>query len=436
MRRKSRRLDLVALALASLLTSLAHANGRPPETNGVYFQPTDPDALYVRATFGLLISRDDGCSFRWVCEQSIGYGGTFDPTYALGRDGAVFATTFAGLRVSRDGGCSFTTATAELPAGAPGRIADIWVDALDVGPTGEVWAATAESGRINDVYRSTDGGVTFASAGRASPDIWWKSLRVAPSDAMHVYVTGYQVTPTPSPHLVATTDGGQTWTPAPLTGVAVATTPVIRMVAIDPANPAHVYVVSLDVDGPGADRLYRSTDAAATFTEVLRTSSPVANVVVSGTTVLVASGRGGTFRSDDGGASFAQVTTPRLGCLGQRPDGTLFGCGPNWDPDFMAVARSETGGAWQKIFRFVELAGPLACPAGTPGHDVCEPMWPAIKAQFGATGPTCASATDLGVDTVAEPPTPGGCCDAGDGAPLGLGLLTLVTAGWLRRRRR
>jgi len=429
-----------ACALASVgMTAAAHANGRPPVTNGVFFQPNDTDSIYVRSTFGLLVSHDAGCSFRWICEQNIGYGGTFDPKYAVAADGTLFATTFTGLRVSRDGGCSFTTATAELPAGDPGRVADTWVDALDIGPTGEVWIATAESGKPNDVFRSPDNGVTFVPRGLQSPTIWWKSVLVAPSDAMHVYVSGYEVANTPTAHVRSTTDGGETWTPASLTAVQVAATPVVRVVAIDPADPLRVYIVSVAANGADGDRLYRSTDGGASFGEVLATTQPIVSVVIrDASTVLVAAGSGGVFRSDDAGATFMPVASaPRLGCLGKRGDGSLVGCAANWDPDFMAVGTSADASQWQKIFRFVELAGPAACPAGTAQRDVCDAqMWPALEAQFGATGPTCGAVADLaGVDGGPRPKD-GGCCDAGDGPPTGAGLLALLTAWFVGRRRR
>jgi hypothetical protein len=433
---------------AALLASPApaHANGRPPVTNGITFRPNDNQSLYVRSTFGLLISHDNGCSFRWVCEQAIGYGGVYDPKYAVATDGTIFATTFTGLKVSRDGGCSFTTATAELPPGAPGRIADAWVDALDIGPTGEIWAATADGTKPNDIYRSTDGGVTFAPRGMTgSPDwpmIWWKSLAVAPSDAARVYAAGYQIAnPSPLAHVFSTTDGGQSWTPSPLAGVSLGTTPLVTIAAVDPANPQILYLVSVDGNGPGGDRLYRSTDGAATFTEVLATTQPISNVVVrDATTVVVATAdatAGGAFQSTDGGATFAAVAgAPRLGCLGKRPDGSLIGCAANWDPDFKAVARSTDAVQWQKVFRFVELAGPLACPAGTPGRDMCDQeLWPTLKAQFAATGPTDPACAIPPGDTTEPPKEPGGCCDAGTGSPLGAGVLAGLLACLLGRRR-
>ncbi|HWO26809.1 MAG TPA: sialidase family protein [Kofleriaceae bacterium] len=433
----TRQRDLLWLALVIVGAAplpAAHANGRAPVTNGVYFRPADNQTIYVRSTFGLLVSHDAGCTFRWTCEQNVGYGGTFDPKYAIAADGTIFATTFNGLRVSRDGGCSFTTATAALPAGTPGRFAEMWVDALDIGPTGEVWAATAENGKPNDIFRSTDGGATFAPRGGLAPDIWWKSLRVAPSSASRVYATGYQVaTPSPLAHVYTTDDGGASWTPASLTGVQLAASPLVRIAAVAPADPQLVYLVSSGTSGTDGDRLYRSTDAGATFKEVLATTQPIGDVIArDATTVLVASGEG-TYRSADGGMTFGAATTsPRLGCLGQRPDGGLIGCAANWDPDFMAVGRSDDAERWQKIFRFIELAGPVECPAGTAGHDVCEvDLWPGLRAQFGATGPTCGAQPD----GAPEPQPGGGCCDAGAASPLGMGLVTLLTAGLLRGRR-
>jgi hypothetical protein len=438
--------SLAAAALGAALLGAptpARANGRPPLTNGITFRPNDNQSLYVRSTFGLLISHDAGCSFRWVCEQAIGYGGVYDPKYAVAADGTIFATTFNGLKVSRDGGCSFTTATAELPPGAPGRIADTWVDALGIGPTGEIWAATADGTKPNDIYRSTDGGVTFAPRGMQSPVIWWKSLVVAPSDAARVYVSGYQMTdPSPQAHVFSTTNGGQSWAPSPLTGVQLATTPLVLIAAVDPANPLIVYLVSVDANGPGADRLYRSTDGAATFTEVLVAPQSISNVVIrDATTVVVATATasasaGGAFQSTDGGATFTAVAgAPRLGCLGKSPDGSLIGCGANWDPDFKAVARF-TDAQWKKVFRFVELAGPLACPAGTPGHDMCDQeLWPTLKAQFAATGPVDPACAIPPGDTTEPPKEPVGCCDAGTGSPLGAGLLAGLLACLLGRRR-
>jgi hypothetical protein len=438
-----------SVAIAALLApALALANGRAPVTNGVHFRPGDEHAVYVATTFGLLVSRDDGCSFRWICEQNLGYGGPFDPKYRIAADGTIFATTFTGLRVSRDGGCSFTTATAERPVSDPGRIADTWIDAIDIGPTGEVWVATADSGKPNNIYRSTDNGQTFEARGMRSQTIWWKSLAIPRTRAQRIYATGYQVAGTapdgsplpPTAHFEISDDHGAQWTPSPLAGVQFGATPLVHAVGVDRADPDIVFMSSLGANPPTGDRLYRSTDGGMTWSEVLTPTGPILEVAIAQDgSVVVATLGGGAFRSSDRGATFATMTTaPQLGCVGQRADGTLFGCGANWQPDFKAVARSRDGMSWDKVFRFVELAGPVECPAGTPQQDVCAAQWPALQEQFGTTGPT-ACGGDVTPDTTPPPPRSGGCCQTG-GSPGELGVIALVTALCsmltLRRRRR
>ncbi|MEO8699424.1 MAG: hypothetical protein ABI867_05245 [Kofleriaceae bacterium] len=432
-----RRLLRLALALVTIV-GVAHANGRSPITNSVKFKPSDPTSLYIGSTFGLLISHDDGCTFRWVCEMNIGYGGTFDPNYAVAADGTIFATTFNGLRVSHDDGCSFTTATAELPVGDPNRL-DIWIDALDLSATGEVWIGTAQVGRSNAIYVSTNNGGTFTAATPPSDTIWWKSVKVAPSNTQRVYIAGYEAGDTPVPHFEITSDGGTTFTPSALATVAFGAAPILRVMAVDPANADIVYVRSEAANPPMGDRLYRSSDGGVTFAEVLATTDTIRDTVIlpSGQ-VLVATQLGGLFRSTDGLAFTAVSPAPQLSCLGQHPDGSLIGCGPNWDPDFMAVGRSgDGGGTWQKVWRFVELAGPIACPVGTAEHDTCDQQqWTALQAQFGATGPTCGN--EIQSDPAVPPveTQPGGCCDTGGGNVPATMVSVLGLALWLGRRRR
>ncbi|MEZ4365658.1 MAG: sialidase family protein [Kofleriaceae bacterium] len=421
----------------------AAANGRPPATTSVELRAGDADSIYLGATFGLLISHDGGCSFRWVCEQSIGYGGTFDPHYAVAPDGTIYATTFEGLRVSRDGGCSFTTATAELPPGAPGRVADLWVDAIALGEPGEVWIATAESGQPNDVYYSSDGGHTFAPRGLASPTLWWKSVVVAPSRSERVYVTGYQVADEPPTTAQRSDDRGATWAPMPLDGVAFGSTPLVTVTAVDPADPDRLWLRSIGANPPGGDRLYVSTDAGAIWTEAVATTDPIRDVVVRATgELLVATIAGGSHVSTDGGLTFDVLDgAPQLACLAEDDAGALLGCGANWKPDFSALGRSADAATWSKVFRFSEMAGPLECPAGTPQHDTCAvELWPGIEQQFLPTAPACAGGPDAGIapDASGGGGGGGGCCGAG-GRPTSsvvLAALALLAVSARRARRR
>jgi len=446
-----RRSVLASLIVSLLGASIAHANGRAPQTIGIYPKPGEPQTLYLATTFGLLETKDEGCTFRWMCEQSIGYSGTWDPAYAIGSDGTIFATTpEKGLRVSRDGGCSFVSATAELPTADPNRIADIWIDALDIGPTGEVWVGTAETAHTNDVFVSTDNGMTFTPRGMQSPEIWWKSVKVAPSNPSTVYITGYQVAGTPTAYVYRSTNGGMQWTPSPLANVMLAATPVLRVKAVDPTNPDVVYVVSENSNPPAGDRLYRSSDGGMTWTEVLAATASIHDVLIRDADHIIVATQikamssimgGPAYVSSSGGTSFEPLGgAPQLACVAKRADGTLFGCGANWDPDFKAVAKSEDGGAtWAKVWRFVEIAGAVQCGEGSVQHDTCDvAQWDCpscatdLKRQFGAKGPTCgAEATDPPM----PPPKHTGCCDASSGSAASSLLSLFVLACLLKRRR-
>jgi uncharacterized protein (TIGR03382 family) len=383
-----------------------------------------------------VISHDDGANFYWVCEQNIGYEGTFDPKYRIGAGGQIYATTFEGLRVSRDGGCSFSTATEGQSPKSAGYLAGVWVDAIDVGSDGAVWVATAEAGRPNDVYRSTDDAMTFSPLGLASTTVWWKSVVVAPSNAQRAYVTGYQVTQTgpdggpipPTVHLFRTDDGGANWTMLGIAAFNLGTSPLLLAEAVATDDPQLVFVRSVRAVLPMGDKLYRSTDAGETFTEVLTTTDTIRDVVMRADgTVLVATQMGGVHRSTDRGATFQTIADlPQAACLGDRGD-ALFACGANWEPDFFALGRGNDAVSWSQVFRFVQMKGPLSCPVGTMQRDLCEArLWPSIAEDFGIVPPGGEPA----------PREPGGCCDA-QAAPVAPALGgVLVALGLLVRRRK
>src|SRR4051794_38067835 len=102
-----RRFAIAVFAFALLAARSGQANGRFPASNAVVFAPADDDAVFVRVTFGLLVSRDKARSWRWICERAIGFSGLEDPSYVVTKSGAIVAGLFDGIRVSRDGGCSW-----------------------------------------------------------------------------------------------------------------------------------------------------------------------------------------------------------------------------------------------------------------------------------------------------------------------------------------
>jgi len=208
--------------------------------------------------------------------------------------------------------------------------------------------------------------------------MFWKSVKAAPSDARRVYVTGYEIagppadggTLPPPPHALRTDDAGAHWAELPLAGLTYGPTPIVVVLAVDPHDRDVVYLVSRGANPPTGDRLYRSPDGGATFTGVVATAAPVHDVVVrDAQTVLVATqnetGLGGTaYVSTDAGRSFTPMrNAPHLACLGTAPDGSLYGCAANWDPDYMAVTRSLDGGT---TFRKVSAVRRARRPARVP----------------------------------------------------------------------
>src|SRR5690349_6135139 len=146
---------LVLVALAGV----ASANGRTPATSSITFRQGHESDIVAGLTFGLVISRDGGQTWAWMCEDAIGYKSAYayDPRFAFTPSGALFATTLTGLKVMRNG-CTFD----ETAAGA----AFVSTDHLGVG--GTVYYAASQvadpaHGIAEDfaIYKSTDDGMTF-----------------------------------------------------------------------------------------------------------------------------------------------------------------------------------------------------------------------------------------------------------------------------------
>jgi hypothetical protein len=313
-----------------------------------------------------------------------------------------------------------------------------------------VWIAQAEAGMTNDIFESIDAGQHWSSKGLSSAQIWWKTVRVAPSNKLRVYASGYQVTQVapdggvtsqPMVQLMRSDDEGAHWTPLPTTDFAFASSPVVLLSAVSPTNPDIVFAVSQGADPPMGDKLYRSIDAGATWQLVLDSTSSVRNVAfLQDGSVLVASVTG-VWSAPNPAGTFTMLpqqpdTTkpplePQMACAAQRgEDGALFACGANWDPDFAALGKAATGqvGGWTKVFRFVDMAGPLACAPGTPQHDVCAlQLWPAVKEQFGISDPIVDGAPPDAPPTQMKKPT--GCCESGGTSGLETAFVLVLAIG-------
>ena len=462
------RLASVALVIAGL-GGAASANGRPPATSSIAFRQGHESDIVVGLTFGLVVSHDGGATWGWMCEDAIGYSGTYDPSYEYSATGGVFATTFKGLKVMRDS-CTFST---------PPSVAT-FASAATLGPAPEnaLYYTAVQSADATHpiadfhIYKSVDDGMTFpvvASAAAATEtNVWWQSIVVAPSDPLRVYLSGYRYPPgidTVRDHLLfRSDDGGATWQQLATTGFTpLMPNSVLHIAGIWANNPDHVYVRVERYDNTLSDAIYVSSNKGATWkpieTKPTTIGAFVARAAVNslGNHDLVLGTRelGAEISHDDGANWEPLAGAPHMGCLVENAAGELWACTQNFgfsavQPDDAGVMKTSDLVTWTKVLRYQDLTEAASCAAGTIQHDTCAPLWCAVCAQLGCT-PSASYGCPVVIDGCPVPtdgcPVPtdasiprttsgkGGCCDSGasSGGPL---ALALSVATMLRRPRR
>lgn len=195
---------------------------------------------------------------------------------------------------------------------------------LDPRDPNVVWVGTGENNAQrsvsygNGIYRSEDGGRTWRNMGlKESEHISRIAFDPRDSKTMYVAAQGPLFNEGGERGLYKTTDGGETWTNI-LKGTRWAG---VNDVSIDPRNPdvliastwqRHRHFFGYLAGGPES-ALHRSTDGGKTWRQLpvvpagegrigLARSASHPHIVYA--IVEAAGGRGGTFRSDDGGASW------------------------------------------------------------------------------------------------------------------------------------
>ena len=193
---------LCCLALGLYTEKEAGANGRFPKAQSILIPPGgDGSTLYLRTTFGLLVSRDGGKKFRWICEQALGFTSQWDPPIALTKDGRLFIGREDGVLSTKDG-CTF-----ERDHAMDGyTVKDFTVD-----PTGTVvFAITSGLAKTAYVWRRPPGG-SWKRLGQGFPEMNLMTIDVAPSNAKRIYMTGQPNTSVRG-GIFRSDDGGETFT--------------------------------------------------------------------------------------------------------------------------------------------------------------------------------------------------------------------------------
>jgi photosystem II stability/assembly factor-like uncharacterized protein len=362
---------LVALSALGLWSAPALANGRFPAADQILIDPGDPTHLALRATFGLLQSRDAGRSWTWICEGAVGYMG--DPAVALLGGGNLLAGFFGSVAVSAEQGCAWAT----KPLDSQHQYA---FDAtLDPADTSRAWVLTVSVDGTRQVsLLSVDAAGAFAEVLEVGQGFIPSTVEVAPGDPRRIYVTG-AIENQPS-LVLRSEDGGHSWSRFPFD--AYGSLPLF-ISAIDPVDPNLLYA---RIDDQPGDHLLVSRDGGESWQTVFSLQGDLYGFALSPDGSKLATGGPdlGVYIASSSDLDFQPVPAPVRGlrCLRWTDDG-LLACGQE-ALDGWTVGRTQNDGqSFEPLFHVQDLT-PLQCsPTSTTGA-ACPSVWPDIAPTIGA----------------------------------------------------
>lgn len=393
---------LLALLLAP---AVGRGDGAFPDSLGIMLPADRAETVVVAANFGVLVSHDDGATWRYVCEVVIG---PYAAPYQLGPppDDRLFAVHWDGLSYSNDLACSWQSAAG--PFTSP---TDVFADPTDASRVFAIGSGVVEGvGAVSALFVSADGGLTFGDPILwAEPGAFLTGIEVARS-APSTLVAALYDAPVQAAALLTSHDDGGTFDTVDLSaslGPAIA-----RIAAIDRDNPDRVFLRVQD--GTLADKLAIAEDGGATLAVPLVLEGLMTSFLQlsDGALVVGTANEPGAYLSTDGGETFAAwPNAPHLRAIGER-DGTLYAVADNFADGF-AVARSTDGGdTWEPLLRYVEIAGVLGC-GELPS--ACAADWIRLKELFGIDDRDAGPAPDAGPADTNQPR--GGGCSVGGPSP-------------------
>ncbi|MBN1208896.1 MAG: exo-alpha-sialidase [Myxococcaceae bacterium] len=413
------------LALLALRAAPALAHNGLPETSNISVRRGSEDDLIVGATFGAVISRDRGQTWRWICPEGMGIGAWRPARYHWLSGGDLLAATGSALVLSKDGGCSWTSHP---------FFKDTWVTHLAVHPTDEriMYVTTGKNTVANGIYRSDDGGETWRVILPLSTDLRYSAIRIAPSDPRRIYASGQDSTG--AMFLSRSDDAGETWTRLPQPLPELVRPYDLLLLLVSEASPD---VLWARVSAGGSSYLLKSTDGGTTLTQAMTTADVIigAEASADGRTVWVSTPVH-LYRGREGEA-FSELPLPNGNSCALRRGDVLLGCGSSWVHDWAMASSRDEGETWEPIFNLNGIQGAHACPAGTSVQQLCPVRWPQLAELLGA--PTY---TDGGVEPAPdagpsgpEGPRPQDGCSATTGlVPAALLLLLLTLSRHSRRQ--
>ena len=367
---------LASACVALALAGGARANGAFPDEFSIHFPPDAAHRIYVGANFGMLVSEDDGATWRYSCEpwvvssSNAALAFTNVSFYQVAADGALLADALAVTR-SSDVACTWPQSTGSITGQT---VADIFPDPNDA----SFVLAIVVQQSASFIVASHDGGKTFdADHLYDTPDLL-TGIEIARSRPGVVYATSFSTSGGPAKFLASTSSGAAgTWSESVLP-LSSATEP--RILAIDPADEKKVY---LRILGGLSDEIRMTVDGGQTFQTILpTTSSRLSSFLRASDGALYAGTRSGQlYVQPAGAAGFTAHDAPHLRCLGQRPGTSrIYACTDMVIDGFSIAYTDDQGVTFHKVMSFTELLGPLTC---APVQTNCAAHWDRIQGVLG-----------------------------------------------------
>lgn len=380
---------------AVLLSALpASANGRFPAANQIVVDPSSPDRIVARTTYGLLITEDGGQVWDWICEQAVEWTGQYDPPMAITQDGTLIAGIYDHLGVGTQGGCAW-----DRPLALEGKnVIDVSSQKDDPAVSVALTSNPSNGMFLTQVWRSSNNGKDWAQVGVDLPaDFVGLTIDVAPSDPGYIAVTGQIGVGGPGV-LERSSDGGMTWEQKSIPGTDLDHAPYLA--AIDPSDPLKLYVRLTGSKSP----LLVSPDGGETWQEVFAGMGILKGFALSpdGSALLVGGETDGIHRISTADLTAEKVSEVRAQCLVWASSG-VYVCAPEAKDGFTVGRSDDEGKTFTALNHLACVRGPLMCEAMTDTGKTCPPAWPATA--------------EL-IDTPSCPPSTGG---SGGGGASGTG---------------
>jgi hypothetical protein len=389
------------------VASGARGNGAFPDEFSVHFPTGSPSRILIGANFGLLISEDQGATWRYSCEPWVvaGSNAAINPEssvsyYQVTADGVVLADAVNVTR-SADVGCTWPTATGSLDGQV---ITDIFASPAD--PRFVLAAVAIVNGGY--IVASHDGGTKFDAPHLLDTADVLTGIEIARSNPAVLYATSIG-TSGGSATLLKSTDQGATWTTRLIPTSGPGTQP--RVLAVDPADENKVYVRLISGIH---DAIAITSDGGQSFQDALTIDGRFTSFLRATDGTLYAGTAGGTlYVRAPGATDFTLRPAPHLRCLGQRfgEPKRFYACGDFTLDGYNLYFTDDGGTTFTPVMKFTDIQGPLGCLSTT-----CAAHWERIQGV-------------LGIGTVPDAGQGGGGGGGGGGTPSGGSHCGSVGAG-------